>query len=591
MIWKKPPSPTSQEDSEPGFIFGSLRLQPDGTLLRGECTIHLPPKELMALKLLLHHAGQIVTTEQLKEALWGCVHVTADSVPKCMSSLRALLEPEKCIETFYKRGYLLKAKVERYAASGTQSLPRLAIMPFVAGAYVADYLGPAIAEETTTRLTGTSSPKVSVLARDSVFTLARQGLTAQQVGEALKADLVLTGTLLALPTHLRLRAEMIDVQEGTQTWVEDILAPRDRVARMESELVDRLTFRLGGGPYLSGTEITFDDSMAPGKNNAYEIFLRGRYEWQSLEPHRMQDGMRQLHLAADLDPSLIAAQVELVNACVSQAFCGFAPAREVADEIRRVAQNIPNILKNAPALLPSMGWVSFHVERDLAAAIKAFSVPDHLPHDPRTTRLRVTFALSRQRFEEADQILRAALIEDPFAPWLHARLAWASHLAGKPRESVEQIEKALQLFPDHNGICLYGALILAHNGHAKRGTLLARELLKRSPYFDIATAILAYTTACEGRGQDAEAILEQLQWLSRERFVISSFNPAIHVVLGNIEDAISELRTADEARCPWFFQMLADPRLNALHGHPEFESMLATLEQMESLAAVTPEHR
>jgi TolB-like protein len=83
-----------------------------------------------------------------------------------------------------------------------------------------------------------------VLARDSVFTLAARGLTAQQVGETLKADLVLTGTLRNLPAHFRLRAEMIRVEDGTQLWVEDVLVPQSRIAGLESELIERLVFRL-----------------------------------------------------------------------------------------------------------------------------------------------------------------------------------------------------------------------------------------------------------------------------------------------------------------------------------------------------------
>ena len=192
---------------------------------------------------------------------------------------------------------------------------------------------------------------------------------------------------------------------------------------------------------------------------------------------------------------------------------------------------------------------------------------------------------------DARELLRAALIEDPFAPWLHACLAWADHLAGRTTESMEQIERCLHLFPDHESTCQYGSIILAFNGKAESGTRLAQELVQRSPYFDIATAMLAYTTACEGKSEDARAILERLQWLSRERFVLSSFNPAIYAVLGDTESAISELHAADDARCPWFFQMLADPRLRVLHGHPEFESMAATLNHLESLAAETPEYQ
>src|SRR5271168_3313099 len=94
-----------------GIVFAGFRLEADGTLLRGDRAIHLPPKELAALRFLLANPARVVTPQELRQAIWGGVHVTADSVPKCMSSLRALLEPEECIQTIYKRGYRFVAEV------------------------------------------------------------------------------------------------------------------------------------------------------------------------------------------------------------------------------------------------------------------------------------------------------------------------------------------------------------------------------------------------------------------------------------------------------------------------------------------------
>src|SRR5258708_3713275 len=92
-------------ETEEGFTFANLRLEPDGTLLRGDESLHLAPKELAALRVLLAYPGRIVTPAQLKEFLWPDVHVTADSVPRCISSLRSRLGPQVRIRTIYKRGY------------------------------------------------------------------------------------------------------------------------------------------------------------------------------------------------------------------------------------------------------------------------------------------------------------------------------------------------------------------------------------------------------------------------------------------------------------------------------------------------------
>src|ERR1700678_1584844 len=89
---------TGNGAEESALVFAGFRLNPDGSLFRGETLLHLPPRELSALRMLLANAGQIVTPSQLKQALWGDIHVTADSVPKCLSSLRTRLQPDNCIQ-------------------------------------------------------------------------------------------------------------------------------------------------------------------------------------------------------------------------------------------------------------------------------------------------------------------------------------------------------------------------------------------------------------------------------------------------------------------------------------------------------------
>jgi DNA-binding winged helix-turn-helix (wHTH) protein/tetratricopeptide (TPR) repeat protein len=569
---------------EPEYSFGNFSLWSDGTFFRGRAEIHLAPKELAALRLLLAHAGQVVSRAQLKEALWGDVHVTFDSVPRCLSSLRTRLEPEACIQTIYKRGYRLVGPVQQ-PGSRTGSPARLAILPFDTGHNVAEHLGPAVAEEVTTRITASSPSWVSLLARDSVFSLARQGLTAVQLGEALKADLVLAGTLLALPTRYRLRVEMIRVADGTQIWVEDMLARQDQIPWLESQLEQRLMFRLGEMPTAS---MPAGEAVKP---DAYDMYLHGHHEWQTHERHLMQDGMERLIQATELDPSLTSAQIDLAHLCVTQEFSGFISPETASKHIRRIGDAIADVPVRAPSLLPILGWIDFHIDRDLPAALDRFSASAHLPHDASTTRLRVMLALSRHRFEEAREWLRSALLVDPFAPWLHACMAWTWHLAGERAESVATIEKALSLFPEDENVLLHGALILAFNGEAERGVSLAQELVRRAPYFDTAMAIHAYTLARAEQRDQAGEILERLQWLSRERFVLRGFIPAAFAALGSVEEAISELRAADDSRCPWFFQMLADPRLEPLHGHPEFEQMRGTLEKLEDSAAEVVEYQ
>jgi tetratricopeptide (TPR) repeat protein len=231
-----------------------------------------------------------------------------------------------------------------------------------------------------------------------------------------------------------------------------------------------------------------------------------------------------------------------------------------------------------------VGWVNFHYDRDLRAALDAFERSSHLPHDPWVSRARVMLALSRRRFDQAAAIIDDALRTDPFSTWLHARRAWTHHMMGDAAASVREAKAALEQFPLHEGVEMYAGIILAFNGEAERAVELAGALAHRRPYFDPATAVHAYTLAVAGRSDEARSILERMEWMGRERYVTNSLSAAVYVALGEHDHALAELRAANEARCPWFFQALADPRLAPLHKLPEFKKLEQILVNMERVA-------
>ncbi len=224
-------------------------------------------------------------------------------------------------------------------------MPRLAILPFAAGFGVPEYLGMAVAEEAMERIKSARYPIASILARDSVFSLARRGLPAHEIGRTLRADFVLSGKLLATPGHDRLRAEMTRAVDGEQLWVEDLLVERGRIGALASELVNRLTFRLhsGGFSIAAAAELAEEIESSPQRREANELFLRAHHEWQTFERHRMQDAMGRLLRAIELDPSLMAARVDLANLCIAQAFFGFMSPMLEAGMVRRAAERIPDL--------------------------------------------------------------------------------------------------------------------------------------------------------------------------------------------------------------------------------------------------------
>jgi hypothetical protein len=226
--------------------------------------------------------------------------------------------------------------------------------------------------------------------------------------------------------------------------------------------------------------------------------------------------------------------------------------------------------------------MTFHVDRDLPAALEFAQPGRSLPTDSWGLRLRALFAAGRHHFKEAATILEHALGQDPYSPWIGAALAWVHHLAGRADESLHQIRRCLEMAPLHPASSLYGGMILAFHGETKQAVDLTSELTRHAPQFDMALAVHAYALARHGDRARAEECLESLQWLTRERYGMRSFSAAAYLALDDADSALAELTAANESRCPWFFQMIGDPRLQGLRHRVKFQQFLAIVEQMEA---------
>ncbi len=402
------------------------------------------------------------------------------------------------------------------------------------------------------------------------------------------AELILTGHMWATPGRHRLRVEMIRVEDGVPLWVEDVIAQREQMVELAGELVNRVTSRLRAGE----TPIEIDAEAAPAvqratspaSREAHDLYLRAHHEWQNLEQPRDAE----CH-----GPATACARAGLRLDGGTRGACATChpamhlrlPVSENRGRYRAPGGGSNSGIECAVrSHVAGAGLGGIHFDRDARSAMPMMARSAGLRPDAMNTRVRSWLLLSRHRFGEAVELLRAAIQLDPYAPWLQAALAWSLHLAGERDASVTQILKAIDMSAEYDKSLFFGAMILGFNGEAARAVALAETLAARSSHYDLALSAHAYALACAGQVEESLSLLERLQWLSRERYVLNTLNAATHVVLGEFDEALEELRTANESRCPWFFHMLADPRLKPLKGRPEFAALEASLKAMETAA-------
>ena len=104
-------------------------------LWHGSQAISLRPKPFAVLKLLLAHAGQLVSKQQLLDSVWPGTFVGDAVLKDSIRQLREALNDDAgsptYIETAHRRGYRFIAKVEerpspKDATDTTQVIPQVA---------------------------------------------------------------------------------------------------------------------------------------------------------------------------------------------------------------------------------------------------------------------------------------------------------------------------------------------------------------------------------------------------------------------------------------------------------------------------------
>jgi adenylate cyclase len=99
-----------------GFVLDGRR----GCLREGQRDIELRPKSFEVLKVLVQNPDRLVSKDELLSTVWPDVHVTEDSLTRCISDVRQALgdEEQRIIKTVPRRGYRFASPVRELSENG-----------------------------------------------------------------------------------------------------------------------------------------------------------------------------------------------------------------------------------------------------------------------------------------------------------------------------------------------------------------------------------------------------------------------------------------------------------------------------------------
>jgi len=175
--------------------------------------------------------------------------------------------------------------------------PSIAVLPF--GDMDADkdqaYLSDGLAESLIYRLTQLPSLKVSPT--NSVLRYKGKDTDIGQIAKELEVDAVMSGRLTQRGDDLTISVELTDARTKKLIWAEqyvrkmsDLLATQREIA---GTVTQKLQLKLTGDDTKSLTKSSTND------NEAYQLYLKGRFFWNKRTAEGMKTGIEQLALAQD----------------------------------------------------------------------------------------------------------------------------------------------------------------------------------------------------------------------------------------------------------------------------------------------------
>ncbi len=617
------------------YRFGEFELDLDAQQLRlrGQ-PVPLERRPLDLLILLVRQQGRMVPRDEIVAALWPPkVIIDFDSglntlVRKIRKALGDSSETPMFIETVPGRGYRFIAPVtastpvdsEPAAPVKTKSMhwsrpvvavtvtllvaaaiyvwqslstgpdqTRIAVLPFenLTGNEDLDYLASGIAEETNLSLSQIDLPNLSVIGVVSTRAVANSAAPLQQARRELGADLVVASSLRQDRSRIRVTSRLIRVADSEQIWSASFDRELTNVLGLQRELSIAIAEQIR--QRLSPSVAAEIDRRQTRNPAAYELYLKGRYEWTRFQPDSIERALQYYEQAVAIDPGYALAWAGIAHALVTSPATVGADRRSVVPEAREALQRALEFGPDLAETQLALGSFHLFIDMDLLAAETAARRAVTLDANSAMSHMFLGIALAEQRKHvEARAMLRRARELDPLFPLMFANSAHVAVLAGERRDALEFATQAIAINPE-----FWPGYFHLGNAHLALGdyeaALEAFSSAERLSGGNSArsAATRAYILAMLGREDEARDVLAALTSQSSGRFV-SPYNFAIvHAGLGEVDSAFEWLERGMAVNDYVCMSLPGDRRFDNLRSDLRFESLMNRCSQ--ALDAPSPD--
>jgi adenylate cyclase len=322
--------------------------------------------------------------------------------------------------------------------------PSIAVLPFtnMSGDKEQEYFSDGITEEIITALSKT--PKLFVIASNSVFTYKDKPVKVQQVAEELGVRYVLEGSVRKAGERVRITAQLIDAITGHHLWSERY----DRKIEDTFVIQDEIALKIILALQVELTEGEHAYMLVRGTNNL-EAYLKALKAVHHFRRFTADDNARCQQLAQEivaLDPKYPTGLVMLAWADLQAVQFGWSKSpKKSMEQAAELARKV-EALGEAQGAHYLFGYIYLLSKQHEKAINELKTALDFVGSNSADINAVLGYALNLSgRPEEGIEYLKKGMRLNPIYPsWYLSALGSGYRLSGKYQEAIRAYESLLR---------------------------------------------------------------------------------------------------------------------------------------------------
>jgi TolB-like protein/tetratricopeptide (TPR) repeat protein len=546
-----------------------------GEVFRNGIRVPLQEKPFQVLRLLLHANGDVVTREQIYTAVWPDTHVAQSlSLNTAIRKLRTALGDDarspQLIETAGS-GYRLLVEVRPVQNHRTGRM-RLAVAPFEnLGAEEEDYLADGMTEEMIAQL-GRTQKTISIIAPFSTLSCRRSGKDLAEIARDLRADYILTGTVIGTQGRVQVTARLIRTSDQVCLWAESYVRPEGDVFAIQDEITDRIAEAMLSvlhGPEIRARSLSTD-------HWTHEKYLKGCFFANKWSEAGFRKAIELFQQTISEDPGFAPAYAALAKLYMGMGAQGILPPAIINERTCAMASKALALCPDLADAITAQGWSQLFYEGDWRTAERSFL--RSIDINPSATHAYEGYShllTAVKRHDEAVQVALRACELDPLSPFAANMLACTYYFGRQFETARERIQECLDTHP---------AFPIAHSamswisealGDIEKAVASKRLSVEQNQGSPAMLANLAHALGLAGYHDEARQALRNVLGARQSTWVPPYWIALAYIGIGEQETALEWLEKGVEEQCGWRIFYGVDPKLEVLASDERFRAILA----------------